>query len=107
MAEIISFRSKTASQPTTSELVAKVRQLKSDNSENMHWEHPHFQQRLQERKISMRQVLDVIENGEPMGTPKQDKWGDWRIKLSRKTAGRRVQVVIAVKQTHFVIITVI
>lgn len=54
----------------------------------------------------MRQVLDVIDNGEPIGNPKLDQWGDWRIKLHRKSAGRRVRIVIAVKETHFVIVTV-
>ncbi len=73
----------------------------------MKFEHPHFQERLEKRNVSMRQVLDVIKNGEPVGGPKLDQWGDWRIKLYRKTAGRKVQVVVAVKENHFDLVTVI
>jgi len=55
----------------------------------------------------MRQMLEVIQNGEVIDGPRLDKFGDWRIKLSRKVAGRRVQVVVAVMETYFVAVTVI
>ena len=55
----------------------------------------------------MRQVLETIRKGCPVGTPKLDVWGDWRIKLRRKAAGRKVQIVVAVKADHFVVVTVI
>lgn len=55
----------------------------------------------------MRQVLETIRKGCPVGSPQLDQWGDWRIKLRRKAAGRTVQVVVAVKTDHFVIVTAI
>jgi len=73
----------------------------------MRFDHPHFQLRLKQRKVNMRQVLETIRKGNPVGSPKLDHWGDWRIKLRRKAAGRTVQVVVAVKTDHFVVVTVI
>ena len=55
----------------------------------------------------MRQVLEVLRKGNGLDGPTPDEHGDYRIKLKRKVAGRRVQVVVAVKETHFVAVTVI
>lgn len=55
----------------------------------------------------MRQMLEVIRNGEPNDGPRLDMYGDWRIRLVRKVSGRRVQVVVAVAETYFVPVTVI
>jgi hypothetical protein len=68
---------------------------------------PHLQLRMHQRNISMRQMLEVIAEGEAIDGPRLDQYGDWRIKLARKVAGRRVQVVVAVTETYFVPITVI
>ncbi|MGH6735014.1 MAG: DUF4258 domain-containing protein [Methyloceanibacter sp.] len=72
----------------------------------MRFDHPHFQQRLGARRLTMRHVLETVRKGCPVGNPAIDQWGDWRIKLRRKVAGRRVQVVVAVKADHFVAVTV-
>jgi hypothetical protein len=90
--------------PTADQLVTRVRKLASTPS-GMRFDHPHFQQRLNERRLNMRQVLETVKKGCAVGNPKLDQWGDWRIKLRRKVAGRRVQVVVAVKGNHFVAIT--
>ena len=55
----------------------------------------------------MRQALEVLRKGRPVSGPALDEYGDWRIKLTRKVAGRRVQVVVAVKEKHLVVVTVI
>jgi len=73
----------------------------------MRFDHPHFRLRLAERGLNMRQVLETVRKGSAVGVPTLDQWGDWRIKLRRKVAGRRVQVVIAVKADHFVLVTAI
>jgi hypothetical protein len=73
----------------------------------MRFDEPHFQQQLVERGLNMRQVLETVRKGCPVGTPTLDQWGDWRIKLRRKVAGRRVQVVVALKADHFVAVTAI
>lgn len=92
--------------PPIADLVAKIHELAKDSS-NLHMHHPHFQGRLVSRKISMRQVLDVLRNGSAVGPPRLDDWGDWRVKLRRKTAGRRVQVVVAIKERHLDLVTAI
>jgi hypothetical protein len=55
----------------------------------------------------MRQVLETVRKGCAAGAPTLDQWGDWRIKLRRTVAGRKVQVVVAVKADHFVLVTAI
>lgn len=60
-----------------------------------------------QRGITMRQILEVARKGEAVSGPTLDEWGDWRIKLRRKVAGRRVQIVTAVKADLFIVVTVI
>jgi Domain of unknown function (DUF4258) len=88
------------------ELVKKTRQL-AQKSENVFWDNPHVRQRMAERKVTMRQIFDVIRNGKACDGPTLDKYGDWRIKLKRFSAGRIVQVVVVVKDHHLEIVTVI
>jgi hypothetical protein len=73
----------------------------------MRMDEPHLRLRMQQRGISMRQMLEVIAEGEAIDGPRLDQYGDWRIKLARKVAGRRVQVVVAVAETYFTPVTVI
>lgn len=92
--------------PTREELLVRVRNLAA-NSANIRWEHPHIRQRMDERNISMRQALEVLRKGKAISGPTQDDYGDWRLKLLRKVAGRRVQVVVAVLEKHLTVVTVI
>lgn len=62
---------------------------------------------MTERKVTIRQIFDVIRNGKGCDGPTPDKYGDWRIKLKRFSAGRIVQVVVVVKAHHLEIVTVI
>lgn len=92
--------------PTREELVAVVKWLALD-SNNIYWEHPHVKLRMDQRSIHMRQVLETLRQGIGIHGPTLDKYGDWRIKMLRLVAGRRIQVVVAVKKSHFVVVTVI
>jgi hypothetical protein len=76
-------------------------------SANIRFAHPHFQARISERQITMRQVLEVLRKGCVIDGPTADKWGDTRVKLQRKVAGRRVQIVVAVKENHLDVVTAI
>ena len=60
-----------------------------------------------ERKITTRQIFDVLRFGKGIAGPTVDQFGDWRIKLNRFTAGRTIQVVVVVKQDYLIVITVI
>jgi hypothetical protein len=62
---------------------------------------------MRERGVTMRQVFDVLRAGDGVNGPTLDQYGDWRIKLARYTAGRRVQVVVAIKKDYLEVITVI
>jgi len=93
--------------PTRDELVALVKKLLAESSANMRYDHEHIKTRFAQRGITMRQVLETVSLGVVISGPTLDQFGDWRIKLRRAVAGRRVQVVVAVKKTHFVLVTVI
>lgn len=94
--------------PTAEQMVNRIRELANSGEPGcMRFDAPHFQEQLVNRQVTMRQVLETVRKGCPVGTPMLDQWGDWRIKLRRKVAGRRVQVVVALKTDHFVAVTVI
>ena len=106
MNKILSFKQPKNPAEPLKNLVRKVHQLAQD-SENVFWDNPHVQDRMKERNVCSRQMLDVLRNGKGVDGPWLDKYGDWRIKLKRYTAGRIVQVVVAVKTNHIEAITVI
>jgi Domain of unknown function (DUF4258) len=92
--------------PSAKFLEEKLKEFGAD-SEKLIFDNPHFKERLVERGLSMRHALEAIRSGCVVDGPQQDKWGNWRIKVSRLVAGRRVQVVVAYKGDHFVVVTVI
>lgn len=91
---------------TAAEFESRVHELAKDSAK-IALGHPHFQQRLAERGITMRQVLQTLREGSVIDGPKKDEWGDWRVKLQRRVAGRRVQVVVAVKDDRLDVVTAI
>jgi hypothetical protein len=100
------------SKPTANQLLGRVRGMVSEAAlaqkpSRLRFDHPHVQQRLRERKLNMRQIMETLRKGKATNPPELDQYGDWRIKLRRRVAGRRVQVVVAVKTDHVVLVTVI
>jgi len=104
--KILPFPQPNSPPESLKDLEGKVHLLAQD-SENIFWDSPHVQLRMKERKVSIRQILDVLRKGKGCDGPSLDTYGDWRIKLKRFTAGRTVQVVVAVKTNHIEVITVI
>lgn len=102
--KIIAFPSPSG-RPSRDELLERVRTAVAAGK--LALDHPHFKERLAERSISMRQVLEVLKHGNVIDGPKLDRYGDWRLKLQRKVAGRRVQVVVAVEGELVTAVTVI
>jgi len=92
--------------PTAADLVERVQRLATDTL-NVRMDHPHLQQQMVRRGLSMVHVLETMRKGRPTHAPTLDKYGDWRIKIERLVAGKRVQVVVAVKEGHVVVITAI
>jgi len=84
----------------------RIKALVADSSKIV-WHHPHIQMRLSERRLSLRHILETLRKGEIMDGPTRDEWGDWRAKFHRVVAGRRVQVVVAYKGDHVVVVTAI
>lgn len=100
---ILGFRGST---PTASELVERVRELAA-SSANVDWSHPHFRGQLAKRKLTMRQALDVLAQGEAAEIPCLDDYGDWRIRLKKVSAGRPVSLVVALHDNRVVAVTII
>jgi len=92
--------------PPRQYLEIKIRELAKD-SKNIVFDHPHVQDRIVGRKLSMRHVLECIRTGDIVHGPSMDEGEDYRVKLCRYVAGRRVQVVLAVKDNRMVVVTVI
>jgi hypothetical protein len=47
-----------------------------------------------------------LRNGKCLSGPTLDQKGDWRIKLSALVAGRRIQVVVVVRENRTTVVTV-
>ena len=77
-----------------------------DRSE-VDFDQPHFRERLEERDITMRQVLSTLRKGEITDGPKSDVHGDFRVRLRRYAAGRKIQVVVALNVNKCTVVTVI
>jgi len=78
----------------------RIKALVADSSKIV-WHH------LSERRLSLPHILETLRKGEIMDGPTRDEWGDWRAKFHRVVAGRRVQVVVAYKGDHVVVVTAI
>jgi hypothetical protein len=106
MSELIAFPLPKAPPESLETLVERTHAL-AKKSENVFLDHPHTKQRMRERKVTIRQILDVLRQGKGIDGPTLDKHGDWRIKLKRFSAGRTVQVVVVVKDSYLEVVTVI
>lgn len=106
MGEIEKFPKPKILPESLKELVERAHRL-SKESKNVFFDAPHARQRMRERNVTIRQIFDVLRFGKGIDGPTLDRFGDWRIKLSRYSAGRKVQVVVAVKKKRLEVITVI
>ncbi len=106
MSELLPFPQPAIASETLEELVTRTHEL-AKNSASVFWDNPHVQLRMKERKVTSRQMFDVLRNGKGIDGPTLDKYGDWRIKLKRFSAGRIVQVVVVVKKDRLEVVTVI
>ena len=107
--KVVHFAARTANKETLppSRQVFELRVHALAKRSAFQFSAPHFQKRLQERRITMRQVIEVLRQGKIVDGPAKDEWGDWRVKLQRRVAGRRVQVVVAVKEEYLDVVTAI
>ena len=99
-ASVIPFRGARRESPPVEQMVERVQALSTADSLNVRMNEPHFKERMMERGIDMRLVLEVLRRGRAVGHPKLDEFGDWRITMRRKVAGRRVHVVVAICADH-------
>jgi len=106
MGEMLAFPIPKTAPKSLEEFVKTIHEL-AKKSENVFLDHPHAKERMIERKISIQQIFDVLRRGKGVDGPTLDKYGCWRIKLERFSAGRTVQVVVIVKEKHLEVVTVI
>ena len=58
---------------------------------------PHLFDSMNERDISMRQVLTAAREGQLTQDPWLDEYGDWRCKLRKRVAGKLIRVAVALE----------
>ena len=76
------------------EIERKIREL-SNCTSKLHWSE-HALERMLERDVSTRQVLNVIRQGKARRAPVQDESGDWRVTVRKHSAaGQTVEVALA------------
>jgi hypothetical protein len=90
--------------PTAPELARKVRRMLKFS--RMLLPHPTAKHWYLLKGITSMQILATIKHGQPTGQPVLNNDGDWQITLKRVAAGRKVQVTMAVKADHFVVVDV-
>ena len=67
----------------------------------------HARKRMQERKITLAQVLKVLQEGVVVEHAHQDIHGNWCCKLEKLVAGDRVGVVASLKEQNGTVVVVI
>ena len=77
--------------------VDRVREL-AGNTRNINWT-MHFLERADVRKITLRQAIAVMREGQLAEDPVRDEFGGWKVTLQRHCAGRLVRVVVAISDT--------
>lgn len=101
---IVRFPARPPPHKTTEELIERIRLLAApDAARNSVRQAPQFQSRLVAAGLSKREVLETARKGCVVGTPEMDERGDWTMNLKRKVAGRRVQLVVTLRQDHLVL----
>ena len=57
----------------------------------------------------MRQALDTLRNGKIIKGPTLDEYGEWRVTLRKRSAGRVTRVAVAIKNesNRLTVLTVI
>lgn len=58
---------------------------------------PHAQERMKERKIGRRQVLETLKHGTISEALHKDVRGDWRCNVSGRHAGMRITLGVVLK----------
>jgi hypothetical protein len=91
--------------PTRTELVALVRRTAAQDLDEIGFDNPHLRQRMAQRGLTIRQIVETLRHGEGISGPTRDDYGDWRIKMRAVVAGRRVQVVVAIHDAAVSVVT--
>ena len=63
----------------------------AEDSDKIQWTN-HAHERMEERDITSRQVLETLRRGKRIGLPKRED-DEWKITLEKHHAGRRIRVV--------------
>lgn len=73
-----------------------IREAVTD-SDRIGWSN-HAHARMRERNVTMRQALDTLRNGKIISRPTLDEYGDWKVTLRKRSAGRSTRVAVAIKE---------
>jgi len=86
-----------------SDAIKLVRELAADSA-NVGLTH-HCRERMQERDITLRQILNCLQKGTVTEGPAIDKYGNWKMDIYR--AGDDLTCAVAIEwSSHLIVITV-
>jgi hypothetical protein len=103
-ATVLPFLGRKPRKPLAKDLARRVRKMLKDGK--MVMPYPYVKQWLLSKNVTPMRMLTTIEDGTTVGDPLLDDRGDWRITLKRLAAGRKLQVTVAVKEDHFVVVKI-
>lgn len=103
MADIVPFPQSLAKR----EALVIIRAAATDSG-RIGWSN-HARARMEERDVTVRQALDTLRNGRIVSGPTLDEYGEWRVTLRKRSAGRLTRVAVAIKRgsRNLTVITVI
>jgi len=67
------------------------------DSDKIGWS-DHAYARMEDRNVTMRQVLDTLRNGKIFSGPTLDEYDEWKVTLRKRSAGRLTRVAVAIKE---------
>lgn len=105
-AEVLIFPTPHFEAKSLKEMVGMVQNIARDSS-RVFIRNKHVKENTVKRNVTSKQIFDVLQYGKGIDGPTLDLKGDWRIKMRKYSAGRTVQVVVAVRENQLEVITVI
>lgn len=81
---------------TSAQALELFAELVSDSSRILPTQHAY--QRMDEREVTMSQVLQVLRRGRRTEEPRLSEWTTWSVSIRADTAGQDVSVVAVIDQ---------
>lgn len=96
-AAVIPFPKRWQDVPTRDSLAEHVRTIALGDSRRVFMTCSAFKEALEQLDVGTRSAFEVLRTGKCTHPPYKDQYGDWRVVMRRKVAGRRIFIEVAVR----------